>query len=906
MEPDPSWYSVKHFKEEGFERKRCVVGGEWFWTLDHSRTTCGEAPCVPYTFLDKSYTKSSLTLTQSRKLFIDYFAKRGHTPIEPRSVAARWRDDLYLTIASIVLFQPYVTSGETPPPANPLVVSQPCIRLSDIDNVGLTAGRHTTIFEMGGHHAFNNPGKTIYWKDETVRYCLDFYGSELGIKPEDITLKESVWIGGGNAGPCFEVAVGGLEIATLVFMEYSVDASGTWHPLPLKIVDTGYGMERMTWLAARTPTAFHAIYGDLVKSFADKLGVEIPSADVLHDVAKYSAIMNLEGDQSIANLREKVSSSVGIPAAQLTKILSPAEAVFGILDHTKTLSFMLSDGIVPSNSGEGYLARLVLRRALRLKKRLPNPVPLEELVSEQLKLWGKDFPRLGRMVGTVLEEVVLEEQRFEESQVKARSVLGSMLTKWSGSKPPSTEDLIELYDSKGIDPYTVAEFAETRGFNIRIPDNFFTLVSERHAYARKPEPKGKSLDQVLLEQPPTKKLYYEEPSRLEFNAKVLAASGDKVVLDETCFYPEGGGQPADQGTLKMGDKSFSVVDAQLLRGVVVHFLDRPVDDLVKPGVAVTGYVDPERRLRHTQHHDATHILLASIRTILGPHIWQAGAQKGFSHSRLDVTHFKKLSQEEFVAIEDLANRVVQENRKISVSYVPRTQAETKFGDTIYQGGAVPGATLRLVTIEGFDVEACGGTHSELTGSVGIIKILKVDQIQDGVTRFVFAAGKAALDHARSDEAILSGISKTLNSDREGVVTRLQELVEREKRREQVLERLQSDLTTLLLEKAEVVRSSRGSIRILDLVDYPYLNPSTVVARCADSVDGIVIAFSNNRIALASPKHGPDISGFITKLKQRLGGRGGGGKVFGEVVLPAEFRQSFDDSVKLLKEVFDGD
>src|SRR5579875_561419 len=154
MQLDPSLYEVPYFTEEGFLRKKCAVCGEYFWTLDPQRQTCGDAPCDPYDFFETQYTSRSLDVSATRSTFIGYFSERGHKVIQPREVVARWRDDLYLTIASIVLFQPFVTSGQVPPPANPLVVSQPCIRLSDIDNVGLTAGRHLTIFEMGGHHAF--------------------------------------------------------------------------------------------------------------------------------------------------------------------------------------------------------------------------------------------------------------------------------------------------------------------------------------------------------------------------------------------------------------------------------------------------------------------------------------------------------------------------------------------------------------------------------------------------------------------------------------------------------------------------------------------------------------------------------------------------------------------------------
>ncbi|MEM3670441.1 MAG: alanine--tRNA ligase [Thermoprotei archaeon] len=894
MQPDPSWYSVDYFRRNGFERKRCSVGGEWFWTLDPSRTTCGDAPCVDYEFLDRSFTSAKFSLKEVRERFLKYFTDRGHTAIPPRSVAARWRNDLYLTIASIVLFQPYVTSGEVPPPANPLVVSQPCIRLPDIDNVGLTAGRHITIFEMGGHHAFNSADKKLYWKDETVGYCFDFYEKILGVKPDQVTLKESVWVGGGNAGPCFEVAIGGLEVATLVFMEYAVGPGDTWSPLPLKIVDTGYGIERMTWVSTQAPTAFHAIYGGLLDKFCDLLGVQMPPDATLREVAKHSAVMNLEGAAGIAELRARVAKAVGTDAGSLEKTLSPVEALFGIIDHTKTLSFMLSDGIVPSNSGEGYLARLVLRRALRLRKKLSSQSPLDALIELQLRYWGEDFPRLRHMVDTVLEEARLEEERFAQTQLKAQSLVSASIPSWTAHGGPGLDELIDLYDSNGVDPDTVRELATGKGVEVNVPDNFFALVAQKHAYADHKREHMESFPGALLQQNPTRKLYYEDVSKLSFSARVLARSANMVVLDSTCFYPEGGGQPADQGVLEAGQSSVRVVDAQIRNNVVIHILEKPVDGLKEfsPGSTVNGSVDAERRLRHTQHHDATHILLASARAVLGEHVWQAGAQKGFSHSRLDITHFRKPSDEEVAEIEAVANRVVQENRRITVSYMSRTEAETKYGDSIYQGGAISGAQLRIVEVEHFDVEACGGTHSSNSGTVGLIKVLKVEQIQDGVTRFVFAAGKAALDHIRESEQVVGELSKMLHAEREKLVDRLSETLEQLRKQKQLAEKLEHALVDSILAGLTPKPSAFGDIVLIDLSAMADLNPSRVAAHAADKTGAIALAVSGSRLAAAAPR-GKDVSGLIGLLRERSHAKGGGSKAYGELV--ASEGQVFDVS-----------
>ncbi len=245
-------------KQEGFVRKLCPKCGEYYWTQNEKQETCGESgsdECGCYTFLGNPATKKKFSLSEMREAFLSFFEKNGHTRIKPYPVVARWRKDIYLTHASIIDFQPYVTEGIAPPPANPLVISQPCIRLTDISNTGPTFGRHLTIFEMGGAHAFNYPDKEIYWKDDTVRFHQRFATEVLGIKSEEVIYKEGVWVGGGNAGPDVECIVRGLEVGTLVFMQYKV-VGDDFVELPIRTVDTGYGIDRFAWISQGVPSAF--------------------------------------------------------------------------------------------------------------------------------------------------------------------------------------------------------------------------------------------------------------------------------------------------------------------------------------------------------------------------------------------------------------------------------------------------------------------------------------------------------------------------------------------------------------------------------------------------------------------------------------------------------------------------
>ncbi len=276
-EINPEEFALPYFTEIGFNRRKCLSCGSNYWAASE-QTTCGEVPCAPYSFIGTPPTKRPYSLAEMRIQFMDYFAERGHTRIKPYPIVARWRNDVYLVGASIYDFQPYVTEGSMPPPANPLVISQPCIRFTDIEQVG-AAGRHMSIFEMGGAHAFNYPSKEIYWKDDTVRYHHKLLSDVMGVPSESITYKEHFWSGGGNAGPDLEGIVAGLEISTLVFMQYKVQGEELI-PLPIRTVDTGYGMERWAWLSQGSPSGFHAVYGPLLTQVVEMAKVDLDESSL--------------------------------------------------------------------------------------------------------------------------------------------------------------------------------------------------------------------------------------------------------------------------------------------------------------------------------------------------------------------------------------------------------------------------------------------------------------------------------------------------------------------------------------------------------------------------------------------------------------------------------------------------
>ena len=879
----PEEYQLRYFKEHGYERRKCRVGGDYFWTINASFDTCQDVPDVDYWF-DKIPSVRGLTVRDVRRKFIDFFAKRGHQPVKPRPVVARWREDLYLTIASIVVFQPHVTNGIVPPPANPLVISQPCIRLEDIDNVGLTIGRHLTTFEMAAHHAFNYPDKYVYWKDETVEYAYEFFTKEIGIPGDMLVFKESWWEGGGNAGPSFEVTAGGLELATLVFMQYKVE-DGKYVDMPLKIVDTGYGVERIAWFSQKTPTAFMAIYGDLVDWFRSKVGVPKPSDELLWAAFRAAGRLNPDDEASVREFYRRVAAAVGYEEADVRRVLEDEARLYSLLDHTKTIAMMLGDGVVPSNSGEGYLARLVIRRALRQLRSLGSDASLADLVERQIEYWGDDFPQLRENRGYILDAVSVEEGRYRDLLARGVKIVERELS----GRTVGVEDLVRLYDSYGIPPEIVAEVASKRGITIAVPRNFYSLVAARHRSPPKVRELGSgvSLPQDVvswaLSFPATRLLFHEDPYMKEFKARLLGYRGEYVILDSTAFYATGGGQLHDTGQLELCGDTYNVIDVQKVGPVVVHRVDRPLK--LREGCSeVVGRIDWPRRFRLMRHHTATHIVLAAARKVLGPHVWQAGAEKTPEKARLDITHHRPLTKEEVKKIEELANRIVDERLPVLRTFMDRNSAEEKYGFVLYEGGVPMESTIRVVEIPGWDAEACFGTHVTNTGEVGGIKIVNVERIQDGVVRLEFVAGTRVPEEMSKLEDEMERVDEELDARRGEELAAIRGLKEGSKAMEEALKVYRS---AWLQQVESSLRASEpvAGVKLL-VAEFPEKDVRAAretLKRLTDDVPEslVLLAVRSDKNVVYEIGIGAKASeivkaeDLVSYLRERLGGSGGG-------------------------------
>ncbi|MBX0286501.1 alanine--tRNA ligase [Halomicroarcula sp. F28] len=770
-------YQLDYFEEAGFHRQECAECGDMFWSRA-DRDTCGEPPCAEYGFIDTPGFDEEYALGEMREAFLSFFEERDHERIDPYPVAAnRWRDDVLLTQASIYDFQPLVTSGTTPPPANPLCISQPCIRMQDIDNVGKT-GRHTMAFEMMAHHAFNakedieDPGEyayegEVYWKEETVEYCVELF-EELGADVDELTLIEDPWVGGGNAGPAFEVIYQGAELATLVFMsleqdpdgEYEMKDGNRYSEMDTYVVDTGYGLERWTWVSQGTPTVYEAVYPEMIAFLKDNAGIELTDeeAAIVHNAAKLAGRMDIDEAEDIEAERDTIAEQVGVDVSELRDLVAPLEEIYAIADHSRTLAYMLGDGIVPSNVGTGYLARMVLRRTKRLVDSVGVDAPLDELVDMQADRLG--YENRDTIRDIVRTEVEKYRETLDRGGRRVRQLADDYAEK---GEPIPTTELVELYDSHGIQPDMVEEIAAERDVDVDVPDDFYAVVADRHGgETAAAEESGVPYADRLAELPDTDRLYYEDQQRMEFEAVVLEVfdrEDDRfdVVLDQTMFYPEGGGQPPDHGTLSTDDVTVEVEDVQRYDGVICH----TVDDDPGKGEFVRGQVEATRRKRLMQHHTATHIVVHAARQVLGEHVRQAGAQKGVDSSRIDVSHYDSVSREQVKEIESLANDLVQDNVPVTQQWPDRNEAEAKHGFDLYQGGIPAGEQIRLIQVAD-DIQACGGTHVARTGDIGTIKLLNTERVQDGVIRLTFAAGDAAIEATHRTEDALYEAADTLD------------------------------------------------------------------------------------------------------------------------------------------------
>ncbi len=766
-----------------------------------------------------------------RRAFLDYFAERGHQVVPSSSLVPSDDPTLLFTNAGMVQFKK-VFLGQEKRPYTRAVSCQKCMRAggkhNDLENVGYTA-RHHTFFEMLGNFSFGD-----YFKEEAIGFAWEFLTKYLGLDPKRLYVtvfrddeeaaslwkkvaglsesrivplgeEDNFWAMGdtGPCGPCSEVIFDQgeefgckrpdcrpgcdcdrfLEIWNLVFMQYERTPDGTLKPLPKPSIDTGMGLERIAAVLQGVPSNYDT---DLFRG-------------ILEALEKLSG--RSYGDSRNAVVAFRV-----------------------IADHIRASTFLVADGVVPSNEGRGYVLRRIIRRAERFGRILGLEEPfLYALVPSVVEEFGDFYPELKRAEETAKKVIRVEEEKFLSVLQRGLEMLEKELKrlKEKGERRISGELVFKMYDTYGFPYDIVRDVAISEGFEVDVRE-FERLLEEARERGRR-NWKGRlatvseDLRKALEELKETEFTGYEN---LEESSRVLVlfkdgarvnelSEGEEgiLVVEKTPFYAEGGGQVADTGFVEAEGVRVRVEDVKRFSEVILHFV-KVTQGRLKVGMEVLLKVDPERRRGCEWHHTATHLLHSALRSVLGEHVRQAGSLVEPDRLRFDFTHFEALSKEEVARVEEFVNEVIREDLEVEALLMPFEEATSTGALALF--GEKYGDVVRVVRIGSVSAELCGGTHVRRTGQIGFFKVTSEGSVSAGVRRIEAVCGKAAEDWVRHREELLERLSLTLKCKPEEIPKRVEGLFERIKELERELKRAKSgEVRKELQELLERVKEVKG-------------------------------------------------------------------------------------------------
>ena len=746
-------YKVKALTDLGYERRICKKCNRAFWS-NTKRDICADSTCQSRDFI--GHKTKGYTYQETWKEIEKFFVKNGHGSIPRYPVIPRWRSDLYFTNASIIDFQPYVVNGEVKAPADPLIVPQTSIRFGDISNVGVT-GTHYTTFVMFGQHAFNSDPKKPYWKDEALALDFEYVTKVIGVKEEDLVFFEDVWEGGGYFGPSMEYYANGVELGNCVFMQFQDHGQGKYEQLKKPVIDMGAGFERLAWYTNGTPTSYDITFADVLKYLKKETGVKFDNK-LLTEFYTLSGQLNADEVTNLKDAQETIAKKLGQSRDELFKKLDPVHALYAVCDHTKTILYTSTDGLLPSNSGGGYNLRILARRLFDINQQHGFNLDFNKIFEEHVHSL-KDFdPTLSKGLKTACDVLDEEKKKYLQNKDKAESKLSSIL---SSGRKLETKDFVTMYKSDGITKEQIEEASIKLNRKIDIPADYFGEIAESNLTGKSKEinPLDKLLEsenkEIIKMLKNTEKLYYED--KTECTSKVIYSAKHFIILDKTVFYPEGGGQTFDIGTI---NGSYQVTATYNYEGKILHFIENTTK-AIAIGQSVICLVDDVRQKQLKCMHTGTHLVNAAARKILGQHIWQAGAHKDVLESHLDLTHYKQITKEELDLIETQVNEWILDGSKVNIFTLPKDEAEKRYGFRLYQGGAIPGNSLRIIEIPNIDVQACAGLHLHEIKDIGVFKIIKRASVQDGVERIFFTTQRSALKYIKEQERYLEHSSDIL-------------------------------------------------------------------------------------------------------------------------------------------------
>ncbi len=847
----------------------------------------------------------TLTSAQVRQMFLDFFKEKGHA-VEPSASLVPHDDPTLLWINSGVATLKKYFDGRVVPENPRICNAQKSIRTNDIENVGKTA-RHHTFFEMLGNFSIGD-----YFKEEAIEWAWEFLTSDewigfdpnllsVTVHPEDeeayvlwrdkmgvpeeriIRLEGNFWdIGEGPSGPNTEIFYdrgeaygndmndpelypGGeneryLEVWNLVFSEFNHNPDGTYTPLPKKNIDTGMGLERMVSVIQNVPTNF--------------------DTDLFMPIIR--AVETISGE-SYGESKEK-------------------DTAFKVIaDHIRTVAFAVSDGALPSNEGRGYVLRRLLRRAVRYAKTIhihrPFMYDLVPVVAEIMKDFYPDVQAKEEFIAKVIKN---EEERFHETLNEGLAILSEVIKKErdNGSSQISGKDVFKLYDTYGFPVELTEEYAEDE--NMTVDREGFQLEMEkqreRARNARQDvgsmQVQGGALGDIKAE---STFVGYEN---LTADARVIellqngeivteAHEGEtvQILLDETPFYAESGGQVADKGTLKSAEAIIDIKDVKKApNGQHVHE-GVVVSGTVQKGIEVTAEVESALRKGIVKNHTATHLLHQALKDVLGSHVNQAGSLVNENRLRFDFSHFGQVTKEELSQIEKIVNEKIWEGISVAIDLKPIAEAKEMGAMALF--GEKYGDIVRVVQVGDYSIELCGGCHVQNTAEIGLFKIASESGIGAGTRRIEAVTGKGAYEELNDQLAILEKAANELKSNTKDVPKRIAslqaDLKEVQRENESLLAKLSQAEAGSILEKVIEVGGVNVLTEKVNAKDMNHLR--TMVDELKAKLGSAVIvlgAVQNGKVNISAGVTKDVIekglhAGKLVKQAAEICGGGGGGR-----------------------------
>ncbi len=841
------------------------------------------------------------SLNDLREKYLAFFESKGHLRLPSFPLVPINDKSLLLINSGMAPMKKYFT-GEEEPPCHRVTTCQKCIRTPDLERVGHTA-RHGTFFEMLGNFSFGD-----YFKEQAIPWAWEFLTETLEI-PADLlwpSIYEEddeayrIWVdkvgvnpahvvrlgkadnfwehGTGPCGPCSEIyfdrgekyGCGSpdckpgcdcdryMEIWNNVFSQFNNMGDGTYTELKQKNIDTGMGLERLACVMQGVDNMFEV---DSIRKVLD-------------------AVCAIAGKTYGRDAATDISIRV-------------------VTDHIRSAMFMISDGVIPSNEGRGYVLRRILRRACRHGKLLGiNRSFLPELCEIAIGESDRAYPELDEKRGYILKVIAMEEERFDATVDAGLSILSGMIedAKKAGEKQLSGEDVFRLYDTFGFPIDLTREIAGEAG--LALDDaKFDELMKAQKVRAREARANIsgwsnatgsliKGLDKTVF-------TGYE---KLEDGGRVLAILADgmnadeisegecSVILDRTPFYGEGGGQVGDTGTLTVGKTVLNVTDTKKSDGVYIH-LCTVADGILKKGDTVTAAVDAHRRMAIMRNHSACHLLQSALRRVLGSHVEQAGSYVSDTVCRFDFTHFAAMTPDELAQVEALVNADIFAAQPGSMTEMPIDEAKKLGAMALF--GEKYGKTVRVVRMGGHSIELCGGTHLDNTAKIGMFKILSEASVAAGVRRIEAVTGEGILTLLAEKDTLLRGAAKALKAQKVADIPQraaqvLSELSAAKKEIDGLNAKLAGSKLDSLLAGAVPV----GAVRLVT-ADLGEIAPDAlrslgdeIKAREDDAVavlamrkpDGVQLLAVAGKAAVAAGAHAGKLVGAIAAA---VGGKGGG-------------------------------